>query len=384
MTILMSAGEVSGDVAAAHIAEELRRLLPDSRLYGLGGDRMAAAGVDLVAVTTHLGSVGITEPIAVARRLFRAWRLLSARIRSEPPDVALLIGNDLFHVLVARRLRARGIPTVSFFPPQVWVWRSLAGIIARSFDLILASFPDEERVYRASGGRVIFVGHYLARLLSPVTSQERAAARETLGLPPTARVVGLLPGSRSHEIRAIAPPLLDAVTLLVERDPALQFILPVADTRYRPDIDRAITARRVEGFVRVTANSLEAMRAADLLLVASGTATLEATLLQVPMVIVYRLSPLSHAVVRACIRLGLIEDYVVGAPNIALGRTVVPELLQAQLTAAALAAEAWTILSEPDRQDRQRGDLAEAASRFAGGDTVRRVADAIIAQGSRL
>src|SRR5581483_5913263 len=146
------AGEVSGDVVAARVAAELRRRLPTAGLFGLGGDRMAAAGVDLVAVTSHLGSVGITEGIGVTRELLRAWRRLGARTRADRPDVALLIGNDVFHVVVRRRLRRLGIPVISLSPPQVWVWRSLGWFIGGSFDLILASFPEEERVYRWSCG----------------------------------------------------------------------------------------------------------------------------------------------------------------------------------------------------------------------------------------
>lgn len=383
LRILISAGEVSGDVVAARIARELRRCRPTCELYGLGGARLADAGVELVATTTHLGSVGITEAIAVAPRLFRCWQRLKTRVRSERPDVAVLVGNDLFHVLVARRLRARGIPTVSVFPPQVWVWRSVAGWIARSFDLILASFPDEERIYRHAGGNVRFVGHYLVDVLSPVTPEERTAARQALGLATSAQVVGLLPGSRGHEVRRIGPALLDAAALLATRDPSLRFTLPVADVRFRPYLEHQIHARGLTSLIDLNAESLSVMRAADLLLVASGTATLEATLLRVPMVIAYRLSAASHAVVRACIRLGLIRNYIVGAPNIALGVVAVPELLQTKLTGSAVAAAAWDILSDPERQRAQRAAQAEAAARLAGGGTLARVAEAVLEQGEQ-
>lgn len=381
MRILISAGEVSGDIVGSRLASELRRLQPACALYGLGGSRMADAGVDLVETTSHLGSVGISEAIAVAPALVRCWTRLRARIRRERPDVAVLIGNDFFHLLVANRLRARGIPTLSLFPPQVWVWRSVARLTARRFDLILASFPDEETIYRAAGGRVAFVGHYLADAITPVTAPEREAARATLDLPADVRVIGVLPGSRPHEVARIGPVLLDAAAALAARDPAMRFVLPVADDRFTGELERWVRARPLEGLVRFTRDSLRAMRAADVLMLASGTATLEAMLLGVPMVIAYRVSGLSHLVVRACIRLGLIHDYLVGVPNIVLGRRVVPEILQDELTPGAVADSTWRLLSDPATVCAQRTALNEGASRIAGGGALARVADAVLAGG---
>jgi lipid-A-disaccharide synthase len=379
--ILISAGEVSGDIVGARLAHELQRIQPDCALFGLGGPRMAAAGVDLVATTSHLGSVGVSEAVAVGPALVRSWTNLRARIGYERPDVALLIGNDFFHLLVAHRLRKRGIPTLSLFPPQVWVWRSLARLTARRYDVILASFPDEETIYREAGGRVSFVGHYLADAISPVTADERGAARAALGLPTDGPVVGVLPGSRAHEVHRLGPVLLDAATSLVERDPSMRFVLPIADERFMPTLHEWVRARGLHTATRFTTDSWGAMRACDVLILASGTATLEAMLLGVPMVIAYRLSALSHAVVRACIRLHLIHDYVVGVPNIVLRRSVVPEILQKNLTPAAVADQAWMLLSDPSRQRAQKRAFEEAASRVAGGGTMARVAGAVLAGG---
>jgi lipid-A-disaccharide synthase len=381
MRILISAGEVSGDVVGARLAGELRKLQPDCALFGLGGPKMAAAGVDLVAPTSHLGTVGISEAAAVGPALLRCWTALHARIRRQRPDVAVLIGNDVFHLLVAGRLRKQGIRTLSFFPPQVWVWRSIARVTARRFDLILASFPEEDAVYRAAGGRVSFVGHYLADAMSPVTSQERKAARQCLGLPPTARVVGVLPGSRRHEVQRLGPVLFDAAAILRGYDPAIRFVVPVADDRFAPALGDWTRERGLAASTSLTTDSLAAMRSADVLLLASGTATLEAMLLRVPMVIAYRVSALSHLVIRASIRLRLIDEYLVGLPNLILGRRVVPELLQDRLKAEAVANEAWTLLSEPARHDAQRAALAEGGPRLIGHGALARVADAVLATG---
>jgi lipid-A-disaccharide synthase len=379
LRILISAGEVSGDVVAARVAREIRARRPDCRFYGLGGRHMADAGVELIARTTHLGAVGISEGAAVAPAFLRCWRLLRARIRQEPPAAALLIANDVFHLVVARRVRPLGIPVAAFFPPQVWIWRSVAGFIARSYDRILASFPEEEHVYRDAGGNVEFVGHYLVDSLSPVGPGERATARASLGLPIDAPIVGLLPGSRRDEVRRMAPAFLDAAQRLTARDPRFRFALPVADERLRPGLEREIRARRLDALVGLNDQSIPTMRAADLVLVASGTATLEAMLLQVPMVIAYRMSAFSYAALRACIAAGAIRQPFVGMPNLVLGRAVVPEFLQSDLTGASLAAEAWAILSSAERRRGQRTACAEGAAQLAGGGSLGRVADAVLA-----
>jgi lipid-A-disaccharide synthase len=381
--ILISTGEVSGDVVAGLVAQDIRRRAPDCRMYGLGGDHMTDAGVELVARTTHLGAVGLTEGVAVAPALLRCWRQLQARVRRDPPSVALLIENDFFHMIVARRLRRLGIPTVTFFPPQIWIWRPVARTIARSYDLILASFPEEETVYRSAGADVVFVGHYLVDCLSPVTAAERVAARATLHVQGDGPIVALLPGSRRQEVRRIAPVFLETAARLIDRDANLRFVLPVADARFRSLLERDIRARHLERLIALCDQSVPAMRAADLLLVASGTATLEGMLLRVPMVIGYKMSALSYAVLRACRRFGAIRESFMGMPNLVLGRQFVPELLQDSLTAEALTGEAWTLLTSTDRRLTQQAAHAEAAALLAGGGSLGRVAEAVLAMAER-
>ena len=173
MRILLSAGEVSGDVAGSRLARELRGRRGDVSLFGLGGPRMAEAGVEILRDTNALGTVGVSESFRVVPGLARAFASLRSRVATAPPDAAVLIANDIFHVTLGRWLRGRGVPTLSYFPPQVWIWRSLARVFAPSFDEILTSFPDEERVWRAAGASTTFVGHYLGDLLRPATAEER-------------------------------------------------------------------------------------------------------------------------------------------------------------------------------------------------------------------
>jgi len=378
--IFLSTGEVSGDLVGARIASEILASRPDARLYGVGGHRMEAAGVTLDFGTNHLGTVGITEPVAALPALVRALWRIRRRVRTERPAAALLIGNDVFNVLLGRWLRSKGIPTVSYLPPQTWIWRSLARPISSSFDEILTSFPAEQEVYARAGARARFVGHYLADALGRPTREERAQARRRLGLERAVRVIGLLPGSRLHEVRPLSPVMLDAARLLLAEEPDLLFALPVADPVYRERLESEIRRRGLADRVCLCEDSHDAMRASDLLVVASGTATLEATLVGVPMVIVYQVSAFTMAVVRTCIRLGLMDSTVMGLPNLLAGRCFVPELQNRDVTAPRVAREASALLHDAERRRDMEEGLRRVAATVSGGGSLGRVAEAVLAR----
>lgn len=386
MRIFVSSGEVSGDIAGARLIAEIRHRHPEVGVFGVGGGRMSAAGATIDVLTNHLGTVGITEVFANLPPLIRSLFRIRRRLQLERPDVAVLIANDLFNALLARWLKRAGIPTVAYFPPQVWIWRSLARPLARGYDVVLASFPEEHAVYQQACARtaVIFVGHYLAEALHPVTPAERADARRSLGISEATRVVALMPGSRRHEIHVLGPVLLGAARLLVRHDGALHFVLPAAEPGYRETLESLIHAHQLSSVVSLTEDSYEVMRAADLLLVASGTVTLEASLLGVPMVVIYKVSPLTYRLIRASFRMGLLESMTVSLPNLILKRPAVPELLQKEATPDLVAAEAWAILSDPVRQREIRSALSEVATRVSGVDCMQRAAAAIchLASGS--
>jgi lipid-A-disaccharide synthase len=383
--ILISAGEVSGDVVGARLARALHRAEPDAHLFGIGGDRMASAGVQVLFRTNHLGTVGVTEAMSTLPSLLRAFRLLRRAVRESRPHAAVLIANDVFNVVLGRWLRGQGVRTIAYFPPQVWVWRAVARWIAPSFDLILASFPEELTVYRSvrPSPRVEFVGHYVADELAPVTPAARAEARAGCGFEGPGRVVALLPGSRGHEVRLLAPVLVEAAALMLARDPALRFVMPVAEPALAGCIEGVMAAMRMTDRVRLTRDSHAAMRAADVVLTASGTASLEAAALAVPMVIVYRVAPVTNAVVRACIRLGLMREYVSGLPNLILGRPAVPEVLQSDATAQTTATEAWRLLDDPEARERMRESLLEASERVRAAGTIERLATAVLEESMR-
>lgn len=383
MRVFVSAGEVSGDIVGALLVRKLREIEPRAKIFGVGGAHMAAAGVEIDAHTNHLGTVGVTEAVRAIPAFARVLLAIRRRVRVAAPDVAVHIGNDVFNVLLARWLRGRGIPTVSYFPPQVWIWRAVAPLIARSYDAILTSFPLEQEVYgRAGAGTgtaVSFVGHYLCETLAPRTSEEMTLSRQRLGLVGASRVIGVLPGSRPHEVRRLTGVLLDAARELGRSDDGLRFVVPVADSTYRSGIASEARRRDLGERVLVVSDSHEAMRSADIVVLASGTASLEAALLGVPMVIVYRVSAITLGVMRGVIRLGLIESETVGLPNLILGHEVVPELRQSRASAAGIAREARALLDDERRRHAVRAALLEVAGKVSGGSTLERVAGAVVA-----
>lgn len=382
MRILLSAGEVSGDIVAARLARRLLALEPDAELFGLGGERMAAAGVHLDAAANRLGTVGVTEAVAAVPSLWRAVAGVRRRLRVARPDAAVLIGNDVFNTLLARWLHARAVPTLSYFPPQVWVWRAVAPFIARSFDAIATSFPEEQEVYararRDGRPEVTFVGHYLADVLTPPSAEDRTSCRRALGLPAESRVVALMPGSRTQEVRVLAGVLASSAASLLARDPEIAFIVPVAQAAHRARIASEVGRHGLGERIRFCDDSHTALRAADAAILASGTASLEAALLGVPMVIAYKVSALTYLVLRTAIAAGLIESGTVGLPNLILGRPVVPEFAQKPATPAVIAEEAWSLLTDESRQAQVAAALREVSALVTRPGSVEAVAGTLV------
>jgi lipid-A-disaccharide synthase len=379
----MAAGEVSGDAAGAGIALAIRRRAPDAALFGVGGARMQAAGVVIDVATNHLGTVGLSEALAVVPSLWRVRQRVKRLVAAAPPDAAVLIGNDVFSVLLGRWLRARGIPTAAYFPPQIWIWGALAAPISRSYDAIFACFPQEHDVYAQAASRtgaaVVFVGHHLADQLAVRSLADFRAARRALGLAEDQPVVSLLPGSRRREVQLLAPVLLAAARALADRNHALRFAVAVAEPEYRAAIDLEIERMALADRVVVCGGGPEALLASDLALMASGTASLEAALLGVPMLSVYRVSRVTQIAVRTAIWLGLMAGETTALPNLVLGKPVVPELTQGAVTPANIARTAQAILDSEHARLEMSRLLAEVAPRLRGPDSFGRTAEGILA-----
>jgi lipid-A-disaccharide synthase len=373
-TVLISAGDSSGDAIAADFVAALRTLRPDTRFLGMAGVELEKCGVERVADQRDLAVGGLVELAPGLPRVLRAWRQMTSALRRTCPDLVVLVDSSGFNLPLARRARRAGSSVLYYVSPQVWAWRAgRKRKLARRVDRMAVIFPFEPRAYAGSGLDAEYVGHpLLDRLAREAEARDRGACRRRLGLPDAATVVALLPGSRRNEVRRGTNDMLAAARLVHARDPRTRFVLPLAAS-----IDRSLVA----GLVRraqsagplpvdlVAGCSLDVLAACDVALLKPGTATLEAALLDRPMVVTGRLHPLSAAIVRRLVKVDSLA-----MPNLIAGRRVVPELLQAEATPEALADALRLALEEPGR-GRQRAGLAEVRRSLGGVGAARRTAE---------
>ncbi|MEZ5558384.1 MAG: lipid-A-disaccharide synthase [Pseudomonadales bacterium] len=341
------AGEPSGDSLGRGLMAELRERFPGARFVGIGGAGMASQGLATLVPMNRLAVNGFVDPIRRLPELIGIFRLLLRTFARERPDVFVGVDFNVFNLLLERRLKQRGIATVHYVSPSVYAWRrGRVRRVARAADVLLTLFPFEPAFYAATAVRAVFVGHPLADAIDPSDAgpAAKAAARDALGLSGTGTVVALLPGSRMSEIRLLGDLFLDTARALGVALPDVRFVVPCV----RPGVAAWLEeARRRYQDLALTAyqgDARRALTACDVALVKSGTSTLEAMLLERPMVVSYRLGRASYLLVRALLR----TPYV-ALPNILAGRPLVPELLQDAATAPALAA---ALVSELDKSRR--------------------------------
>jgi lipid-A-disaccharide synthase len=370
--IMIVAGEPSGDMHGAALAQALRAQAPGVSLVGMGGPAMAAAGVDRLVDITAEASVGFIEALGRVGLLWRAFRRLRRHMAASPPRALVLIDFPEFNLRLARVARRLGIPVVYFIPPQIWAWRrGRIRTIRRLVSLVLAVFPFERALYRGAGVPVELVGHPLRDRIAGAPS--RADARRALGLGANDEVLGLLPGSRRVEIEAVLPAMRDAVALIRRERPSARFVLALAPTVERRAVEAALGPSAA--ILVVEARTYAVMRAADLLLVTSGTATLEAALLGTPMVVCYRLSALSETLVRVLVRVPWVS-----LPNLLAGRAVVPELYRQATTGPGLARAALELLGDEGARAAQREAFGEISDQMGDGEVAARAAHLVLAQ----
>ena len=361
--VLLSCGEPSGDVYAGELLERLRALRLDVECFGLGGDHVAAAGGRLLAHVRDVAVVGLVEVLRHLSELRAIFDRILAEVDRRSPDVAVLVDYPDFNLRLARELHKRRIPVVYYVSPQVWAWRrGRIRQIRRHVTRMLVLFPFEEDVYRRAGVPVTFVGHPLVERVRPVA--DRAGFLTEIGLDPSRPVLALLPGSRPGEVAHNLPPLRGAAELLRARRPEVQCVIAAASTLPESDFGAGVP------LVRGQTHAL--LGSATLGVVASGTATVEAALLDLPMVVVYRLAPLTFALGRPFVRLRRFAMV-----NLIAGRDVVPELIQRRFTPERVAAEALGLLDDPSRREAMRRDLAEVRSRLGGPGASMRAAEAV-------
>jgi len=352
--ILVSAGEASGDFYAALLVEELRRIWPDAEFFGCTGPRLQAAGVRTVVDAASLAVVGLIEVVRHIPRIYGEYRRLLGEARRVRPDIAILTDSPDFHLRVARRLAADGVPVIYLVAPQVWAWRKgrLAGM-RRSIKHLLCIFPFEEEFFRRAGIAATYIGHPLAGLVRP--SLSRNEFFEKHGLAGDRPLITVLPGSRRGEAARHLPALLDAVERL-HHERKMNFVLPASAIAGAAFFEERIGQAPIRV---IPGESWDAMAHADLVLAASGTVTIEAALLGTPMVTFYKVTVPSWIAGKLLVRVAF---YCM--VNLIAGRAVVPELMQRQMTGANIAAEARRLLSDEGARSEMRDGLAEVRRRL--------------------
>lgn len=368
--ILLSCGEASGDLYAGALVEALRRREPDIEVFGLGGERFAAAGGRLVEDFHGLSVTGLTEALSVIPRSLRTLRKLRNAAKAQQPHVAVLIDYPDFNFSLMRRLKKMGIPVVYYISPQLWAWR--AGRIKpmkRGATRVLPIFPFEAAIYERQKIDVRFVGHPLIDLAKPRLSRE--AFLKKLNLDPAKPVLALLPGSRTNELARLAQVIAEAVPKIAARVPGVQFVIARApnldDGLFEPFGLSGVTLRIAD------TQTDDVLNACDAVVTASGTATVQAALHGKPMVVIYKLSPMTY---RLGIRMARVDKYAM--VNLIAGDRIVVELIQDACTADAVADEAVRLLNDQDYRARMIAALEDVKRQLGGPGASDRAADAIL------
>jgi lipid-A-disaccharide synthase len=368
------AGESSGDQLGAALIAALRERVPELECFGVAGPKMIAAGCQAWAGAEELAVMGLTEVVRHLPRLLSLRANLARRFLASRPDVFVGIDSPEFNLGLAKRLHGEGLKTVQYVSPQVWAWRQgRIRNIGRACDLVLCLLPFETAFYSRHGVPAVFVGHPLADQIP--LEVDRAGARAALGLQPAATVVALLPGSRVGEIERLGADFLRAAAWLAGHRPELEFIAPMATARAREAF--ASKQAEVPGSPKVLlleGGAQQALAASDAAIVASGTATLETLLSRRPMVVAYRFGALTAFLLR---RLRLVKVPYFSQPNLLVGRTLVPELLQEQVSGAALGQALLGRLSDPEYLRELDQEFRRVHEELRGGAAAR-AANAIL------
>lgn len=379
-SIAICAGESSGDLNGAYLARAIARIDPDARIWGAGGAKMRDAGVDVAVSMTGGGTIGIAEslkslPAVAVKYHCMRWLLLKRR-----PDLFVPIDFGAFNIRLAQIAHAHGIPVVYYFPPSSWRKRprNSAKLIACG-GKVVTPFPWSADLLSAAGLDARFVGHPLVDIVKPTVTRE--AFLSELGLSESVPTIGLLPGSRTHEIREHLPPMIACAGILHRELGGAQFVIGAAwgAEGLRSRIAELSGAESDFPAIRVVeGRTYDCMAASDLLITASGTATLEAAILGVPMVIIYRGSPIMR--LEYAFRKSILEDFI-GMPNIVADRGVCPELINDDVTPEKLAGIARGLLTDKDSLSRMKADLREVRSRLGEPGAVDRAARAVLEMG---
>jgi lipid-A-disaccharide synthase len=387
--IFLSAGEASGDHYGAQLIAEMRYRHPQAAFFGLGGKEMDASGLNRIVRAEDVAHMGITEVIRHMPRIYGEYRHLVASIKKRRPDVAILIDFPDVNLRLARELRKLNIPVVYFVSPQLWAWkRKRLRWVQQRVNQMMVIFPFEERFYRARNVNAAFVGHPLAQLPLPSSTRAEFAAKYALDL--AKNWIALLPGSRRKEIQLNLPEMLRAAAILNAQG-KYEFVIPIAstvDAAYIRSFLHAPIHNTVKPRIALVDDAREALHHARASIVASGTATVQATVIGNPFIVVYQVSPLTFTLAKRLVRYPpeipaeTDEDgnLPIAMVNLIAGRRIVPELLQTRFTAENIATTLNPLLAGDPSRERMMADLAEASLKLrpaSGSSSIVQVCDAV-------
>ncbi len=377
MNILISAGELSGDMHAARLVLAVKAMDPSIHFFGIGGPMMAEAGVEIIADLTDCSTVGLVEPLRYIPRYIDAFRSTMKAAHHRLPDLFIPVDFQGFNNVLLGSLRQMGVPGIYYIGPQEWQWGTDRGgrsVVSRTVK-ILAIFKEEYDFFKRIGGRPVFIGHPLVDIVKSEVSRYELCARYSLD--PTQRIVTVFPGSRSQEMRHTMPVLIETAVELQRDVEGLQFVVSVVDDRYEAQVRRAIVKYGLEATV-VRGRSYDLIRHTTLSLVTSGTITLEHALLGTPHICAYRFSDISYLIAKLVFGGRFRKMPFFALPNMLLHRRVIPEFLQDYANVYAMKKAAKAILQDSDRELQIRSELAKVAPLLGAPGVVDRAAQEIV------
>ena len=371
LTIAIVAGEASGDILGAGLVRALKQRLPDARFVGIGGPDMLAEGFESLFPMERLSVMGLVEVLGRLKELLHIRKTLVEYFCAEKPDVFIGIDAPDFNLPLEQKLHDAGIATVHYVSPSVWAWRQKRVLnIKQSTDHMLTLLPFEARFYEEHAIPVTFVGHPLADKIP--LDIDVAGAREALGYHTEDQVVALMPGSRGGEVKRLGPLFLQAAQLMLQQQPQLKFVIPCANAQRREQLEQYLAEMSDMPIKLLDGQSHQAMAAADAILIASGTATLEAMLHKKPMVVSYRVAWLTYQILRR-----MVKSEWVSLPNLLAGKALVPEILQDEATPERLAQETLDAM-ENNARHREQADQYMAMHQTLRRNASEQAAEAVM------
>lgn len=373
--IMIVAGEASGDLHGSNLVKEIHNIDPSIRFYGIGGVKLKEAGIELIAGSSDMAVVGLTEVVFKLKFILKVMNLLKKSLREDKPDLLILIDYPDFNLPMAKAARKNGVKVFYYISPQVWAWRKRrVKQIEKVVDRMAVILPFEKKFYDKSKLDVSFVGHPLLDVVKKKYSRKEALKK--FGLEEGVTTVGILPGSRESEVKKLLPEMLKAAGILEDKFAPIQFALPLADTLNIDFVSRITDQYPVKVKI-IRDNIYDVLSISDIAMVASGTATLETALMETPMIIIYKVSALSYYIGKAFINVNNI-----GLVNIIAGKTIVPEFIQDEATPANMAKAISDMLTDRSRMDRIKQELSgirgKLGSPGAAGRAARLVCEMII------